>query len=96
MPTVTQLIEQEKRAADLARTIWERAGMTPSQLDAAFVLVSADRLADAAYARLSEIRAGTLIGDIADAEDACDAAQDAAAIAEANFITLCGKLEVTP
>jgi hypothetical protein len=96
MPTVSKLIEQEKRAADLARTIWERAAITPSQLEAAFVLVAADRVADEAYARLSEIRAGTLTGDIADAEDACDAAQDAYAIATDSFIRLCGNLEVQP
>ena len=96
MPTVTKLIEQDKRPADLARKIWERAAITPSQLEAAFVLVAADRIADDAYGRLSAVRAGTILGDILDAEDACDAAQDAAALAADQFIKLCGNLEVQP
>ena len=96
MPTVSKLIEQDKRPADLARKIWERAAIMPSQLEAAFVLVAADRIADEAYGRLSAVRAGTILGDIADAEDACDAAQDACAIAVDSFLRLCGNLEVQP
>lgn len=94
MPTVKQLIEQDKQPADLAQQIVERAAISPSQLEAAFVLVAADRVAASAAIRLSRVLEGAIHTEIADAEDAADAADDARAIAENNFISLCGHLEV--
>ena len=94
MPTVKQLIEQDRQPADLAQRIWDQVKIRPAQLDSVHVLLSAHRNAQAAFTHVDNVAAGKIHDDLHHAQDAADVAEFDLANATDAFLKLCSSLEV--
>ena len=94
MRTVAEHIEQNQSPYAVAKAVCDLAGMLPSQLTVAHLVVSAEAIADAACMHLDQIIAGTALGDAVIAERKLLDAEENLADAVEQFVRLCGRMPV--
>lgn len=94
MTTVAEHIERNQSPYAVAKAVVDLAGMLPSQLAAAHLVVSAEAIADAACVRLDQIIAGTAAGAAVIAERKLLDAEESLADAVEQFVRVCGRMTV--
>jgi hypothetical protein len=92
--TIEQIVEAGGNAYPLARALLAQSRMSLAQHQAAFVLMSAMAVRDAAAVHLDRVISGALALDPIGAECDFDAAEEQLADAENAFLRLCGNLTV--
>jgi uncharacterized membrane protein YcfT len=92
--TIEQIVDAGGNAYPLARALLAQSRMGLAQHQAAFVLVSAMAVRDAAAAHLDRIVSGALQLDAMGAEYDLDEAEDRLGEATNEFLRLCGSLTV--